>query len=177
MFLLYPTGIRIVVHTANLIYIDWNNKSQGLWTQDFPYKNVAAGESKPSPFENDLVEYLQALEWTGCIAIISGIGEVHVDAAFFRKFDYSSAMVRLVASVPGYHLGRNLTKWGHLKLRTILQEQHFEEHFKGSPCVYQDRHLEMSNLVLAQFKSSGLLWRTFEIPSRVMLQAVQFQVR
>uniref|UniRef100_A0A7I3ZYA7 PNK FHA domain-containing protein n=1 Tax=Physcomitrium patens TaxID=3218 RepID=A0A7I3ZYA7_PHYPA len=162
MFLLYPTGIRIVVHTANLIYIDWNNKSQGLWTQDFPYKNVAAGESKPSPFENDLVEYLQALEWTGCIAIISGIGEVHVDAAFFRKFDYSSAMVRLVASVPGYHLGRNLTKWGHLKLRTILQEQHFEEHFKGSPCVYQFSSLgSLDEKWMGEFGSSIQAGSTF----------------
>jgi len=65
MFLIYPTGVRIVVHTANLIYIDWNNKSQGLWMQDFPYKIGVAQESKPSPFENDLVEYLQALE-VGC---------------------------------------------------------------------------------------------------------------
>ena len=26
-------GVRVVVHTANLIYIDWNNKTQGLWHQ------------------------------------------------------------------------------------------------------------------------------------------------
>jgi hypothetical protein len=150
MFLIYPTGVRIVVHTANLIYIDWNNKSQGLWMQDFPYKSGVAQDSKPSPFENDLVEYLQALEvvlsftllvlqafiadslfihpylgklgrdrfflllfliwmpisanldqdvfrcewqWGGCMANISGLGEVRVNAAFFRRFDYSSALV------------------------------------------------------------------------------------
>lgn len=33
--------------------------------QDFPYKTGAAQESKSSPFENDLVEYLQALQ-VGC---------------------------------------------------------------------------------------------------------------
>jgi tyrosyl-DNA phosphodiesterase-1 len=33
MLLVYPRGVRVVVHTANLIYIDWNNKSQGLWYQ------------------------------------------------------------------------------------------------------------------------------------------------
>ncbi|KAG0599541.1 hypothetical protein M758_12G160100 [Ceratodon purpureus] len=137
MFLIYPTGVRIVVHTANLIYIDWNHKSQGLWMQDFPYKSGVAQDSKSSPFENDLVEYLQALEWGGCMANVSGLGEVRINAAFFRRFDYSSALVRLVGSVPGYHQGRNLTKWGHLKLRTILQEQCFDEQFKGSPCVYQ----------------------------------------
>lgn len=62
MFLIYPTGVRIVVHTANLIYIDWNNKSQGLWMQDFPFKSGASPDSGSSPFENDLVEYLQALQ-------------------------------------------------------------------------------------------------------------------
>lgn len=34
----YETGVRVVVHTANLIYVDCNNKSQGLWFQDFPRK-------------------------------------------------------------------------------------------------------------------------------------------
>lgn len=34
----YATGLRVVVHTANLIYVDCNNKSQGLWYQDFPHK-------------------------------------------------------------------------------------------------------------------------------------------
>ena len=34
----YGSGIRVVVHTANLIYVDCNNKSQGLWYQDFPPK-------------------------------------------------------------------------------------------------------------------------------------------
>ena len=34
----YEGGMRVVVHTANLIYVDCNNKSQGLWYQDFPRK-------------------------------------------------------------------------------------------------------------------------------------------
>lgn len=45
--------------------------------------------------------------------------------------------VRLIASVPGYHTGSNLKKWGHMKLRTILQECTFEKGFKKSPLVYQ----------------------------------------
>jgi len=61
MFLVYPRGVRIIVHTANLIYVDWNNKSQGLWMQDFPWKE----EKKPGKgcgFENDLVDYLSMLK-------------------------------------------------------------------------------------------------------------------
>lgn len=61
MFLVYPQGVRIVVHTANLIYVDWNNKSQGLWMQDFPWKN-SNPPNKGSGFESDLVDYLTALK-------------------------------------------------------------------------------------------------------------------
>jgi tyrosyl-DNA phosphodiesterase-1 len=60
MFLVYPRGVRIIVHTAK-IYVDWNNKSQGLWMQDFPWTEQNS-LSKGSGFENDLVEYLSALK-------------------------------------------------------------------------------------------------------------------
>jgi len=65
MLLVYPQGIRIVVHTANLIHVDWNYKSQGLWMQDFPWKDTNDMNNKV-PFENDLVDYLSALKVTGC---------------------------------------------------------------------------------------------------------------
>lgn len=59
MLLVYPRGVRIIVHTANLIYVDWNNKTQGVWMQDFPWKDQ---NSTSCGFENDLVEYLGALK-------------------------------------------------------------------------------------------------------------------
>ena len=34
----YSTGVRVIVHTANLIRIDFDNKTQGMWWQDFPRK-------------------------------------------------------------------------------------------------------------------------------------------
>lgn len=61
MFLVYPQGVRVIVHTANLIYVDWNNKSQGLWMQDFPWKNQD-GSDTGSGFECDLIDYLSALK-------------------------------------------------------------------------------------------------------------------
>lgn len=61
MILVYPRGVRIIIHTANLIYVDWNNKSQGLWMQDFPWKEQT-NPSKGCPFENDLIDYLSALK-------------------------------------------------------------------------------------------------------------------
>ena len=37
-FIEYETGVRVIVHTANLIRIDFDNKTQGMWWQDFPRK-------------------------------------------------------------------------------------------------------------------------------------------
>jgi len=42
------------------------------------------------------------------------VGDVNINASFFRRFDYSSAMVRLIGSVPGYHAGPSIKKWGHM---------------------------------------------------------------
>ncbi|KAJ0983320.1 hypothetical protein J5N97_011575 [Dioscorea zingiberensis] len=135
MLLVYPKGLRVVVHTANLIFVDWNNKTQGLWMQDFPWKDHKSGMG--SPFENDLVDYLNVLKWPEFSVNLPNVGDININASFFRKFDYSNAAVRLIASVPGYHVGPNLEKWGHMKLRNILGECVFDKEFHKSPLVYQ----------------------------------------
>lgn len=136
MFLVYPQGVRIIVHTANLIYVDWNNKSQGLWMQDFPWKKQDS-LNKGSGFETDLVDYLSALKWPEFSVKLPGLGNVSFNSSFFKRFDYSNATVRLIASVPGYHTGSNIKKWGHMKLRSILQECVFDKEFQNSPLIYQ----------------------------------------
>ncbi|RCV36125.1 hypothetical protein SETIT_7G294600v2 [Setaria italica] len=136
MLLVYPQGIRIVVHTANLIHVDWNYKSQGLWMQDFPWKDTK-DLNKKAPFENDLVDYLSALKWPEFRVNLPEVGDVNINAAFFRKFDYSNSMVRLIGSVPGYHVGPNIRKWGHMKLRNVLEECMFDKQFCKSPLIYQ----------------------------------------
>lgn len=159
MLLIYPQGVRVIVHTANLIYVDWNNKSQGLWMQDFPWKDQNS-LSKGSEFENDLVEYLSMLKWPEFSVKLPSLGNVGVCPSFFRKFDYSEARVRLIASVPGYHSGASLKKWGHMKLRSLLQECTFGEEFKKSPLVYQFSSLgsldEKWMAELASSMSAGL---------------------
>ncbi|KAF3779977.1 Tyrosyl-DNA phosphodiesterase 1 [Nymphaea thermarum] len=132
MLLVYPQGVRVVIHTANLIYVDWNNKTQGLWMQDFPWKQ-RQDYSKTSPFEEDLVDYLEKLKWPGLNVSIPVAGNATINSSFFRKFDFSSASVRLIASVPGYHSGGSLKKWGHMKLRSVLQESLFDKEFQTSP--------------------------------------------
>lgn len=154
MLLIYPTGVRVIVHTANMIYVDWNNKTQGLWMQDFPYKSEA-DKRGASSFEDDLVEYLEALQWSGCTMNLPCHGNIQINAAFFRRFDYRSAQVRLVASVPGYHQGNRLKKWGHMKLCSILEKEHFEKEFVGSSLVYQFSSLgSLDEKWLAELNSS-----------------------
>ncbi|XP_015574204.1 tyrosyl-DNA phosphodiesterase 1 isoform X1 [Ricinus communis] len=136
MLLVYPRGMRIIVHTANLIYVDWNNKTQGLWMQDFPWKDEKS-QTKGCGFENDLVDYLNTLKWPEFTVKLPALGSFTINPSFFKKFDYSTAAVRLIASVPGYHTGPNLKKWGHMKLRSVLQECTFRKEFKNSPLAYQ----------------------------------------
>ncbi|CAK9146811.1 unnamed protein product [Ilex paraguariensis] len=136
MLLVYPQGVRIIVHTANLIHVDWNNKSQGLWMQDFPWKDQNSS-SKACGFESDLIDYLSALKWPEFNANLPALGSFNINSSFFKKFDYSSAVVRLIASIPGYHSGSNLKKWGHMKMRAVLQECVFDKEFQKSPLIYQ----------------------------------------
>ncbi|XP_038981850.1 tyrosyl-DNA phosphodiesterase 1 isoform X2 [Phoenix dactylifera] len=160
MLLVYPQGVRVVVHTANLIYVDWNNKTQGLWMQDFPWKEQQ-NLNKGSSFENDLVDYLNTLKWSEFNVNLPVVGNVNINPSFFKKFDYSSSKVRLIASVPGYHKGTNLKKWGHMKLRGVLEECIFDKEFCKSPLVYQFSSLgsldERWLAELAVSMSSGIL--------------------
>lgn len=154
MILVYPRGVRIIIHTANLIYVDWNNKSQGLWMQDFPWKE-RNNPSKGCAFENDLTDYLSALKWPEFSVNFPNLGSFAINSSFFKEFDYSNAEVRLIASVPGYHTGVNLKKWGHMKLRTVLQECTFDREFKKSPLVYQFSSLgSLDEKWMAEFASS-----------------------
>jgi len=64
MFILgYPKGIRVCVSTANLIDPDYNDKSQVTWVQDFPWKKDVEAAPESSPFEEDLMSYMNAIGW------------------------------------------------------------------------------------------------------------------
>ncbi|KAL8143841.1 hypothetical protein V2J09_016873 [Rumex salicifolius] len=154
MLLIYPRGVRVVVHTANLIYVDWNNKTQGLWMQDFPWKGQS-NLNEVSEFENDLVDYLSVLKLPEFTANLPTLGSFKINSSFFKKFDYGDAVVRLVGSVPGYHTGPYLRKWGHMKLRSILEKCSFDKQFQHSPLVYQFSSLgSLDEKWMAELKSS-----------------------
>lgn len=104
LFLVYLKSglLRFCVTTANLIEMDWTRKTQGVWMQEFPRKAPECVES--CDFEDTLVDYIERVA-----------GRHHCGR--IREYDFSGANAVLVTSVPGYHNGRFLNSYGHMKIR------------------------------------------------------------
>eukprot|EP01060_Flectonema_neradi_P024625 TRINITY_DN33541_c0_g1_i1.p1 TRINITY_DN33541_c0_g1~~TRINITY_DN33541_c0_g1_i1.p1 ORF type:complete len:556 (+),score=60.12 TRINITY_DN33541_c0_g1_i1:37-1704(+) len=101
----YPTGMRIIIHTANLLYGDINCKTQGIWWQDFPFGKYEC----ESGFGHDLIDYISKCD-SECWVLRE-----------LRKVNFSNSTVDLVPSVPGRHSGKNITKYGHMRLRQVVK--------------------------------------------------------
>jgi tyrosyl-DNA phosphodiesterase-1 len=149
-FLKYPAGLRVCVHTANAIYLDFNLKSQGAFTQDFPPKDAASPPS--SPFEAELLQYLEALRLPPALAVQA--------RARVAAHDFSAARGRLVASTPGdgggaAHHGPALRAYGLNKLRAALEAEPggFAPRFAGAPLLAQYSSVGSTNpaWLLGQF--------------------------
>uniref|UniRef100_A0A8C5RQ64 Tyrosyl-DNA phosphodiesterase 1 n=2 Tax=Laticauda laticaudata TaxID=8630 RepID=A0A8C5RQ64_LATLA len=117
MLLKYEEGLRVVIHTSNLIDDDWYQKTQGIWLSPLyprlpPGSADSAGESHTN-FKSDLISYLisykspSLMEWVEII----------------KQHDLSETRVYLIGSTPGRYQGNAKEKWGHLKLRKLLKEQ------------------------------------------------------
>ncbi|CAH0478325.1 unnamed protein product [Peronospora belbahrii] len=118
---LYSSKVRVAIFTANFLSNDWNTKTQGVWYQDFGLKILGDSEDEETKeekvtksadaadFEADLVHYL------------SSLGEqVKLFCRELNRFDFSTAKVALVPSVPGVHRGKDMEKYGHLRVRKLL---------------------------------------------------------
>ncbi|VDI74315.1 tyrosyl-DNA phosphodiesterase 1 [Mytilus galloprovincialis] len=117
MMLLYEEGMRVVIHTSNLVERDWYQKTQGMWISPlFPKlkkeenkSNFSRGDS-PTNFKKDLLDYIgsykayQLKDWQQNIA----------------DHDMSSAKVVIIGSSPGRHMAENKHKFGHMRLRKVL---------------------------------------------------------
>jgi tyrosyl-DNA phosphodiesterase 1 len=78
--------------------------------QDFPLMTVSmtkeqAGHSRD--FFTTLCDYL---------------AKQKIDTTRLHRYDFSAAQVVLITSVPGYHSGDQLHRYGHMKLRRVLQQ-------------------------------------------------------
>ncbi|XP_077179567.1 tyrosyl-DNA phosphodiesterase 1 [Paroedura picta] len=116
MLLCYEEGLRVVIHTSNLIKEDWYQKTQGIWLSPLypklpPGTLGSAGESRTN-FKSDLITYLMSYksptlnEWADVI----------------KQHDLSETRVYLVGSTPGRYQNNEKEKWGHLRLRKLLKD-------------------------------------------------------
>ncbi|XP_064482492.1 tyrosyl-DNA phosphodiesterase 1-like [Ornithodoros turicata] len=112
MLLLYKDGMRVIIHTSNMVQSDWDQKTQGMWISP-KYPKMATSESagdSSTGFRKDLLEYLWAY----------GDSRISEWCQLIRGHDFSSTKVFLVGSVPGRHTGVRKSSFGHLKLRSLL---------------------------------------------------------
>lgn len=115
MLLHYTHGLRVVIHTANMLANDWRQKTQGVWISPiFPPLDASSVETSESNFKADLVEYLK----------FYGSPSLNKWVDIIQKHNMSAAKVFLIASVPGRHRDAVRSSYGHLKLRKILGGAH-----------------------------------------------------
>jgi tyrosyl-DNA phosphodiesterase 1 len=110
IFVFYKTGLRIAITTANFTEVDWTLKIQGTYVQDFPRK---ASSRSSSEFECSLLSHCERISPMGKSAQEKWKNTLQQ----IRQYDYESAEVILISSVPGRHNGPNRNKWGQWKLR------------------------------------------------------------
>lgn len=130
MFLLYKSGIRIIIHTSNLVAKDWHQKTQGMWISPLlsPLKNGDSEAKSSFSFKRDLVEYLQTYRKHSSLLRWISIIEEH---------DLSAVKVVLIGSVPGRHKDSAQYKWGHLKLQRVLNHYVEQSDVAGWPIIGQ----------------------------------------
>jgi len=115
MILSYEDGsVRVVVHTANLVPDDWENRTQGLWVSDLCPKLTdkdSSGESV-TKFKASLLRYLQYYEVSALQQFIMSI----------QNCDMSHIKTAFIASVPGSHKDGSMCLWGHRAMAKLLRQ-------------------------------------------------------
>ena len=114
----FPSRLRVVVTSANLITCDWSQIGQCVWFQDF-YPTASPVDSS---FKSSLVSFFTQI----LPSSYSLNQDLQID---LEKYDFSSSAVELVVSIPGrYPISRAL---GLSRVRELLSG------VKYSSCVYQ----------------------------------------
>lgn len=114
MLLLYKDGLRVIIHTANMVPSDWAQKTQAVWVGPLCPRLAPGSKDGDSEtgFRADLLSYL------------SVYGDMHINewCHYIRTHDFSAVKVFLVGSVPGRHTGPRKSCFGHLRLRNLLSQ-------------------------------------------------------
>ncbi|KAK9840422.1 hypothetical protein WJX74_009663 [Apatococcus lobatus] len=124
----YSAGLRVIVHTANLIHGDCTHKSQAVWFQDFPHKGAHA-PADMAPFGKTLLNYLMALR------LPPSHKQIAIDVC--NAHDFSSASAYLIPSCPGQHTGPAMHSHGHMAARAVLSKGLLQSRFVAAPVLAQ----------------------------------------
>jgi tyrosyl-DNA phosphodiesterase-1 len=120
LYLIYfENSLRVVVTTSNLTRGDWKSTLQGSWIQEFPKKK---SKITANDFEKTLVDYLNKLQLPD-------------EAKRVTEFDFSSAMVTLITSCPGYY-SYNKSSYGHMKVRKTLSRLATDNRSPTTHCLF-----------------------------------------
>jgi tyrosyl-DNA phosphodiesterase-1 len=114
-------GIRVVIHTANMIPMDWTNMTQAVWRSPLLPQNPSSAPETDSPigsgsrFKRDLLAYLKAYGPSKTGPLVQQL----------ETYDFGAVRAALVASVPSkQHAGESNsdagTLWGWLALKDLM---------------------------------------------------------
>ena len=106
LLLWYPGFMRLILPSANLIQLDWEDLENIVYFQDFP----RISSQNDSQFYKDLVKILRDLQ----------VPKTLIDS--LENVDFSKARGRLVSSIPGKFSNQEFLDYGACKLSQIIQE-------------------------------------------------------
>jgi hypothetical protein len=106
----YPTFLRLVITSCNMMDIDTMDGDNHWYIHDLP-KLPHRKKHPPSRFEEDLLAHLRGLK----------APEEYIESIAGR-YDYSKVKVHLITSVPGTWSGPKAEQHGLLRLRRVIRE-------------------------------------------------------
>ena len=171
MILVFESFVRIVVSSANLTSLDWEEVGQAIWVVDCPKNSGEEGTACKSntsngiEFQKDLLKFVDQL-------LLGSPDTSHWRDLISDTIDFSGVRAKLVTSVPGSFRGPEMTDYGHLRIRSILQSEGLKGtvSFKASSVGLAPR--KWLNELAESFGADGIgafryHWPTFSVGSKL----------
>lgn len=153
MLIKFADSLRVVISSANLIELDWQELGQVIWFQDFPLNTE--NEEQTNDFLETLSSFME-LSYNDthreALRGISGsrffdkvLPEETSDIKFHHllrgelnlsAYNYNSAAVDLISSVNGQILGKDKTKFGMYRLADLISKSEYKPN-ANSEIIYQ----------------------------------------
>ena len=109
--------LEVVIHTANMQQLDWEEKTQGIWRSGrlSRLRSAQSADTIGSKFLADLSAYLRAYRIGAINDMVKGLAD----------YDFSPVRAIFIGSVPGTY-PKDSHEFGLQKLRYILKHSTFK---------------------------------------------------